>query len=329
MKYEDSLLIIGAGTTEYRLNEIYKVDSEILVKKYGTDSELYTEYTNAKAFGARNIYLMNMLYQDNYPEVIHSFIQNDFTYIAPINITFSQKIYNPETQKFVFPADYFLKKIKDNNYSTIIMTDAHASLYEDIDSFIDSTEEKIRAFKNTCKTSLKYGRNLCFIANNLKDYQHANVIIAATLLSTPYNAYPSKNFGDTIFDIDYHDVKQKEFCFFKYNTLRSTTIENFNNFSYIDDQDKFIPINRCIKYVQRNLDISEFCGRMYNDYLKIAITNKLNNLLEKMRGTILHDYKVESCEFYKNKTTNTVTVVNTIVITPINSLEKYKLTLEI
>lgn len=329
MPHEESLLIIGAGTSEYKVNEVCKVESEILVQKYGIESELYTEYENAKAFGVKNIYLLNMLYPEDYPLIVPVLLQNDFTYIAPVNIYFSQKLYDPDTKKFVFYPDYLLRKIKDNNYSTIIMSDTHASQYEDIDHFIDAMESKIRLFKNTCRISLKYGRNLCFVANNLLNYTNANVAIAAALLTTPYNVYPSKNFGSAIYDIDHHDVKQKELGFFKYNVLKGATLENFNNFSLIDDQDKFMPISRSIKYVQRNLDISEFCGNLYNEYLKISIMNKLDMILEKMKGTILHDYHVESCEFYRNTTTNTITVINTIFITPINSLERYKIMLEL
>lgn len=329
--YNESLLIIGTGDTVYRQNAIHKVSSLDEASKYGEGSQLYDAFIDASEFGISDkIYMLNMVYDTDYPFIIDSLVQSDFTYIVPINVKFSDKItIDTDKHKRVYYPEYLLSMIKDANLSTILMTDSHASLYEDIDQYINAMENIIRGFKQTSFSVNVAGRNLCFIANNLVDYKYANLIVACMLMSCSLSEYPLHDCGEAIFDIDYHDVSQKEFAFFKYNIKKHATLENFHNFSINNDQDKFMNICRCIKYVQRNLDLSDFCGKLYNGYLKVLITNRLNTLLSDMVGVAISKYQVLSCEFVRNIQTKTIVVLNTIAVTPINSLEKYILTVEV
>lgn len=333
MKYiNESLLIIGAGDTSYRQNTIQKISSLKEAERYGAGSQLYNAFVDASEFGITDkIYMLNMLYDTDYPEIIDSLIQSDFTYIAPINIKFSDKIIigKNDTQKKIYYGEYLLNSIKDANLSTIIMTDSHASNYEDIDQYIDATEDTLRSFKRTSFSINSYGRNLCFVANNLVNYRYSNLIVACMLLSCSLSEYPLHDCGEAVFDIDTHDIISKEFSFFKYNIKRSATIENFHNFSCANDQDKCMNISRCIKYIQKYLDLSEFCGRLHNGYLKVLITKQLESLLDSLVGIAITKYQILSCDFVLNKITKTVVVLNTIAITPINTLEKYILTIEV
>lgn len=327
----ESLLIIGTGDTTYRQNYIHKVSTLREAAKYGEGSQLYNAYIDASEFGiADKIYMLNMVYDTDYPLIIDSLVQSDFTYIVPINIKFSDKItIDNATHKRMYYPEYFLSTIKDVNLSTIIMTDSHADNYEDIDHFVDSMENILRGFKRTSFSINSYGRNLCFVANNLVDYKYANLIVACMLLSCSLSEYPLQNCGEAVFDIDNHDVTSKEMSFFKYNIKRHATLENFHNFSTSNDQDKCMSISRCIKYVQRYLDLSEYCGKLHNGYLKVLIMNKLDSLLKDLVGTVISKYQILSCEFVQNKFTRTVVVLNTISITPVNTLEKYILTIEV
>lgn len=330
LEYKDeSILVIGEGTTDYKVNIINEIRSLKEIEKYGLDSQLYEAYDCASVFKATtHFYVLNMRYDTDYPEIIESLIQSDFTYIVPINIRFSDKIYIESEQKKIPYAEFLLKNIKDSNLSTIIMTDNHASLYNDIDQYINDMEAKINLFKDLSIGINTYGRNLVFIANNLVDYSFANVVAACMLKSSPYKDYPLQDCGEAVFDIDKHDVRSKEFAFFKYNIKRSATIENFNNFSTLNDQDKYVPINRVIKYIQRYLDLSEFCGKTYNEYLKVLIVDKLDALLSALVNYAITDYNIISCEFINDTHTKTIIVLNEISITPINSIEKYKLYIE-
>lgn len=326
----ETILIIGTGSTNYKLNYINEVPNEYEARKYGEDSELYKAFTDSQTFGVSNgIYMINMHYDTDYPEIINSITQSDFTYIVPLNVRLSDTLYLEDKNKKVFFAEYLLNSIKDSNLSTIIMTDNHASYYEDIDHYIRSMESIINTFKKSSVAITNYGRNLCFVANNLKDYDHANLIIAFMLKMSQYKDYPLQDCGDAVFDIDTHDIHVAEFAFFKYNIKRSATIDNFNNFSIPYTQDKFVPINRVIKYIQRYLDLSEYCGKFYNSYIKSVIIERLNALLSSIKNIAITNYKILSCEFVKNTQTKTVVILNEIEIIPINSIEKYKMFIEV
>lgn len=330
LEYKDeSILVIGEGTTNYKVNIINEIKTLKEIEKYGIDSQLYEAYDCASKFQAiSHFYVLNMKYDTDYPEIIESLIQSDFTYIVPINIRLSDKLYLESENKKVPYAEFLLNKIKDSNLSTIIMTDNHASLYNDIDHYINDMETKIQMFKKLSIAINSYGRNLIFVANNLEDYSFANVVAACMLKSSPYKDYPLQDCGEAVFDIDNHDIRSKEFSFFKYNIKRSATIEHFNNFSTLNDQDKYVPINRVIKYIQRYLDLSEFCGKTYNEYLKILIIDRLDVLLSSLVNYAIADYDIISCDFINDTQTKTVIVLNEISITPINSIEKYKLYIE-
>lgn len=326
----ETILIIGQGTTNYKVNIINNITSTSEAKRYGEDSDLYDAYNTAVNFNCDNgVYMLNMQYDTDYPYIIQSIIQSDFTYIVPINIKLSDTIYLEETNKHYFVAEYLLNSIKDSNLSTIFMTDNHAHYYEDIDHFISDMETKVRTFKNASIAINNYGRNLCFIANNLSDYKYANLVAACMLKSSPYNDYPLQDCGEAVFDIDTHDVHTKECAFFKYNIKRSATIDNFNNFSITNNQDKVVTINRAIKYIQRYLDLSDFCGKFYNSYIKSMVIERLNDLLANILNVAISDYNIVSCEFMKNTQTKTVVILNTIEIVPINSIEKYRLLIEV
>ena len=77
------------------------------------------------------------------------------------------------------------------------------------------------------------------------------------------------------------------------------------------------------------MDLSEFCGKFYNAYIKSVVLEKLNTLLAAVKNVAIADYKVLSCDFVKNTQTRTVVILNEIEITPINSIEKYKLFIEV
>lgn len=327
---QETILVIGKGATNYKVNTINKITSLSEAEKYGEESELYEAYEDAVYFNATNgLYMINMLYDTDYQNIIHSITQSDFTYIVPLNIKLSDVIYLEESNKRYFVAEYLLSAIKDSNLSTIIMTDNHAHYYEHIDHFINDMESKIQSFKNASIAINNYGRNLCFVANNLNDYKYANLIAAYMLKASPYKDYPLQDCGDAVFDIDTHDVREKELAFFKYNIKRSATIDNFNNFSIADDQDKIVTINRTIKYIQRYLDLSDFCGKFYNAYIKSMVIERLNDLLTNILNVAIRNYNIVSCEFAKNTQTKTVVILNTIDIMPINSIEKYRLLVEV
>ncbi len=331
LNYKDeTILVIGKGTTNYKVNTINEVPNEYEAKKYGEDSQLYNAFMDSLDFSVSNsIFMINMKYDTDYPKIINSITHSDFTYIVPLNIKFSDLIYIEDENRKIFYAEYLLNSIKDSNLSTIFMTDNHAHYYEDIDHFVKSMESVIRTFKGTSVAINNYGRNLCFVANNLADYDYANLIAVYMLASSQYKDYPLQDCGNAVFDIDTHDVHVRELSFFKYNIKRSATIDNFHNFNVRADQGKCVTIDRVIKYLQRYLDLSEFCGKFYNAYIKSVVLERLNTLLAAVKNVAIADYKVLSCDFVKNTQTRTVVILNEIEITPINSIEKYKLFIEV
>jgi hypothetical protein len=166
------------------------------------------------------------------------------------------------------------------------------------------------------------------VANNLQNHEFANLMVACALCTTDYSKYPEADFGPAIFDIDDFDVDDLELIYFKNNKLTSTTIENLKNFRIEGDQAKIINIDRVIKFIERELDFSEFRGKIYTDYIKLKIYNKLNEFLQSIINVAIRDFDITSIEFVTT-TPGIGLILNVFSIVPINSIESFDIAMEV
>jgi hypothetical protein len=322
------MLILGAAETDYKINEIsYQSSINAVSQLYG-DCELTEAFIKAKEIGVPDVFLVNINTKTDYIDLIDVIKQYDFTYIVPLNIKFSDSFFNQELNRLMTYTELYLQEIGSNSNSTIIMTDEHASLYEYVDDFLKDMFSKIKSFKQAAQKALNYGNGLCLVANNLKDHPYANVLIASVLCVTEYKEYPTYNFGDAIFDIDDFDVNKNELAYFKNNILTDTSIENLKNFRNYQDAAKLVNIDRVIKYIDRELDFSQFSGKIFTNYIKLAINNKLKTFLTSIKNTAIRDFTIKSID-YISTSNGSGYVRNTFSILPYNSIEEFDMAMEV
>lgn len=325
---ENSLLIIGSGENGYLLNEIYKPKNESDVYKCYGDSDLSFAYSDAVKYGATNIFVMNCHKTTDFVKgIIHSCNYN-FSYISIVGIKLSDTFYSEAYDKIMHYAELCLREgIKTN--SVFVFTDEHASLYENIDAFIDDMTNKTVRFKSVNSGILEYrGTNIIFCANSLEDSKYANVVTASRIVSSNVSEYPEPISDVSVFDFDFDDFLIQEICYFKNNILTGTSIENLYNFKKESDAAKVVVIDRVIKYIEKKIDLSDIMGKLYSKYLEMTLYDKVDDFLRKLLNEIILDYSIEEIRFIPDENmTGRLEVI--IVITPYNSLEEVSLLLEV
>ena len=225
---ENSILILGAADTNYKENIITKFNSLLEVEDcYGDNSDLTLAYKEAISLKAENIYLCNCFKVTDYITIINTLIDIDFEYIVPL-FSFSDS-FTTSDNNHMYLSEFYSNMLSDN-ISQLIITEKHASLYENIDSYIKTMNLIANNFKSHCFNKLYNGENLSFVLNNLQNYKFANVVLASILSLTNLKYYPMVNVGDVVFDLNENDFYGNEIAFYSYNNLTNTTIENFKNF---------------------------------------------------------------------------------------------------
>ena len=325
----NSILLIGEGKTTYGINKIMEQHSEKLVKNlYGENSDLVQAFLLAKKIGVEKIYLANVKTNTSCIDIMQSAKQYNFTYIVPINIRFSDKVYNRQLNRKLTYTEVFMKIICAFTESILVMTDNHASLYETIDDYLDDMFLKIENFKTEAFSVLENGRQLWFVANNLSNTKFANVILAAVMCVNQLPEYPTYDFSDAIFDIDANDIGHNELIYFKNNMHTFTTVENFVNFHNEQNAYKIALIDMTIRELNNRLDLSYFSGKLFNNQLKLKLKSILQDFLNAQKGKLIRDYKIISIDSYLT-TDHYYVIVNRFKILPMNSLEEVDIIIEV
>lgn len=326
---DDSILIIGKGSTDYGLNDIIKPSDLWEMNSLFGDSELTNAYTDAIRSGASNVFVMNCYKTTDFIDVI-DFIKNyNFAYIVPIGINISDTFYSAIYKKQMYFGEYYLKGLNNCINSLIIFTDEHADLYENIDNFLNDMHVKIDEFKEQCFYVLKdYGRNIAFCLNNLKNKSYANVVLAAKLSKAVIGNYPDEVSYDAIFDIDEEDIYIDEIIYFKNNVHIDTTIENLKNFRTNLDANKIITIDVVIKHIERTLNTSFVLGKLYSQHIKMTLYDYIDLFFRKLMGISINNYAINGITFVPTDNLAGYIEVN-IDIYPLNSLEKINTILEV
>ena len=317
-----NLLLVGKGATNYSLKNVsYETDYDEVLEKYG-ESDLSRAFKIAQDMGAEYIFLMNLKNSYDYFDVKEVIRQEDFTYIVPVSIYMSDTFtdFSKDGAKISLVA-YLLSLISEDNSESVIMaTDKHASLYEDLDSFIDDMDAAERLFTASCGAGMNM-ENICFVANNLLKTDMANVLAAAALCVADVPEYPAFAFGKAIFDIDTFDTSGN-WAYFRNHSDGSSSIENMVNF--LERQpEKIISISRIVKMIKRELDFSEFCGKNYSEYQRMRFERKLDAYLAQLTGYVIYKYQILSVKAYKNiHHKGTVTMKAVFDVWPVNCLER-------
>lgn len=326
---DNSILIIGRGFNENKLNEVFKPSSIWEMESVYGDSELTIAYIEAKRNGANNVFVMNCLKTTDFIDSIQYVRHYNFSYIVPIGIKLSDKFYSLEQDNEVYFAEHYLNEFSKFTNSLIIFTDEHADLYENINSYLYDMRTKVENFKESAYYLLSnHGRNLAFCLNNLKYKNYSNVILATVLSRTQPGSYPETIKDKAIFDLDSEDIFTPEIIYFKNNLHTDTSIENLKNFRTIFDANKLISIDRVIKHIERTLDTSFVLGKLYNQYVEMILHDYLDSFFRRLLESAIKNYCIKNIQFIKAESMSGYITID-IDIHPINSLEEINTLLEV
>lgn len=323
-----NMVIAAKADTRYAVGSpVYMEDEGEAEELYGKDSLLVKAFKIARSLGVEDIFLMNTQKHQDLLNAQDLFDQNDFAYVVPVGIKFSDTFVDITngSERTNFYA-YLMNRTNIRSRTVYVVTDKHASAYEDIDSFIEDMNYAEKTFLWNCY--LETNRtNLLFCANNLERTEYANLYLAAALCTTDASEYPTVDFGPAIFNIDEWDMTCS-WAYFKNHELEPTTVENLLNMADERTPNKIVTVNRILNIIARELDFSEFLGQNYTPYKDILIRGKLERYLGKLMGYLLYSYKIDSIQAYKNAT-STVTVICRYTICPINTTESISLEKEV
>lgn len=305
-KNKKNILILGKASTDKKRLEILNPKNDSEAMTYYGQSDLYNAYKEAyKITKDNNIYTLNTFYITDVIEAIDLLIQYDFNYIVPTSFFISDFFIDPRTElKTSYLAFYLSELAKVRSFSTILTTDRHASLYEDIDDYIYEMRDVVEELCEVNSSKFdEFGNNAIFVLNNFKGIEFSNVVLAAILSQVKYAEHPSQlNDLDykLVYDFDYNDIMSKNISYFKHNLYEEDiTIDNFYNLRTTYDEYKIVMIDETIKALYRLIDLEEFKGRLYTPYVKIMIETKLKKYLEDSTGSLIKDYKIKKIEFIK------------------------------
>lgn len=315
-----SILVLGkADNNRYRKEIVYANKLNDVKRIFGEDSELTEAYRELSLLGAPAIFLCNCRENHDYLDITEVLRANDFAYIVPVSLNLSDEFDEPRTERRISYIEYMLEQIGHINESVFLVTDKHASLYEDIDAFIESMNDIAVTFRKKIEPAVN-PENIVFVANNLVNYEHSNIPLAASLVITKPNQYPVLDFGPALFEIDqFEDVGN--WSYFQNHTVRTTTVENLLNFRSISPT-KIVFISRICKIIKRQLNFDEFIGRQYTEYRRLGVETKLDQYLSILLGNLLYDYDIVSVQGYRSPEPLSVNIENVFEIWPINCLEK-------
>lgn len=316
-----NMLIIGQGATNYARKQIvYAEKYKDVLKAFG-ESDLSEAFLTVKQFGAPYVFLMNCRQHYDYLDIATTLRATDFSYIVPVSVRLSDEFDDPKTERRVSYIEYLMEQVGKVNDSVFIVTDKKANLYEDIDAFMQAMNEVAEGFsKQHKKPAVK--ENVVFVANNLVNYDMANLPLAASLCTVPVNRYPEADFGEAYFLLDqWEDIGN--WAYFQNHKVRNTTVENLLNFEQTGNPLKIVFISRIIKALKRELDFHDFIGKQYTEYRRLAVRTRLENYLDSLLNNLLYDYDIKAVKPYRNRVEPmSVNIRNVFDIWPVNCLEK-------
>ena len=327
-----NILIIGKASTPNKNKIIMNPMTIKMCKQLYGDSELYQAYRQAKEItGKNNIYTVNCQLYTDFISLIDNLIHYDFDFIVPLNIYLRDTFINPVTGKTTNFFAYYIERLgMTQNKTTLIMTDYASNLYESIDAYISDMNKMYNlVLSNNSEILTKYGNNMVFVLNNLLNNNFAHVILAASLSVCGFDEYPKNINIPTYFDLDYLDVTNNSFCFYKHHSVANTTsIEQLNNMSLVDNIYKRVLIDILIKHVVRKLDFSEFSGTLFNPYVKVQIDTKVKKTMDELNKYAFVSYTIKGVSFVKTGI-GVGSIMIDLSIVPFSTLERINIFMEV
>lgn len=324
-----SVLIIGVGATNKYLYEVVQPEySREMYEVFGPSAltESYQTFIEGLS-DTSNVYVLNLEVEHDYTKIAEMISNYDFSYVVPVDVLMSDYYLDPNKkgQKTYLVQDMIEKSGQENN-SIFIITDKHASLYQDIDQYLTAMNEVEGNFKTVVNNSF-VRENTIFVANNLKNIEYSNVILAKMIVNSAVNEYPAGDYiinaYQTVFDMDYID-SVSSMAYFRKHANNAITIENLLNLAPDKIPTKIFTIYRICLYIAKELDFTDFLGSHYTAYKKQQIENIVTNYLSSVSGVLITNYKINQVYAEENEHhPGTVNVILKYSIKPIGCAERF------
>lgn len=331
-KSKRNILLIGKAETNNKQKMILNPLTVSTAKSLYGNSELYRAYETARAItNDSNIFTVNCQLITDFIELIDDIVHYDFDFIVPLDIFIRDTFVDPGSESHQYFLAYYLELLgMKENTAMIVATDYRSNLYDSIDSYIKEEKQMLNTFINANSTILnKYGNNIMFVLNNFEDCEFAHVVLAASLSSYDFKSYPVNTKYSCHFDIDSFDISDKNICFYKHhNYSGESSIEQLYSLRTRYDIYKNVLIDLLIKYVVKQLDMSEFNGTLYTPYTTVKINKKVMNILNNLEGEVFKAYSINDI-YYNKITVNSGDIIIDISIVPYGLLEKINICIEV
>ena len=320
-----SVLLIGIGKTNKYLHDIVKPERISEVREVYGDSDLVDSYELlVKDNEDKDIFIMNIEVMTDYLDIAPLVSSYEFAYVVPIDVGISNYFYDPNNNgRKTFYIQYLIEALNNDNQTTFIITDTHASLYQDMDQFLQSMRYREKEFHAAIKLQ-RTKRQVVFVANNLTGINYGNVELTRMILLSETNQYPFDDAKlNAIFSIDFND-DIGSMAYFKTHADRTTTVENLLTFDDEGEPTKIFFIYRICLYIAKELDFSEYIGSKYISYKKQHIENIVSEYLSSLVGFVLSNYRIDEV-FAKEDPEHpgTVNIILHYAIQPIGCAERF------
>lgn len=191
MDKHKSMLLIGAGKTNKYLKEIVRPEYvQEAGEVFGTCALVSMYELLISGHEEEDIFLMNIEDKYDYLLIAPLLSEYDFSYIIPLDIFLSDYFFDSLNDgKRTYYLKQVIKQTAGKNHTIFLVTDKHASLYQNMDLFLDEMHQNETKFRGSSDFSL-VKENLIFVANNLQEVPWGNVWLARMILNTEANEYP-------------------------------------------------------------------------------------------------------------------------------------------
>lgn len=293
-----NILLIAPGRTDYKINEIMYFDSYDMVQYHYGESVLTEGFQTAQELGVPHIFVANVKSIVNLITMSGVLRQYDFTYIVPVGLKMSdsfQHLHRTGGPPTLY-AHFILEVMQAYNRSMIIMTDEHASLYEDIDHFLN----RMRQIESAAHSTRVDTGKLVFVLNHLADYPYANLVTAAAMVGRADGSeYPVLPAGRVLFSLDHHDIGRRSMVFFQENHNRAPTIENLVTLLPGQKPEKSLTTMAAIHQIHRSFNLDALAGRRFITNTANMIRRLMEEYLNSVTGTLIASYEIRDIRLVK------------------------------
>lgn len=289
-----AVLLAGFAKSNRHLYDIVQPEYFEEVREEFGDCELTKAFEYLCSDDMSDVFLMNVENLHGYMKAAQLIREYDFAYVVPLDLMLSDSFYDPtQNGRKTYYAQYLAQQKAQNIHSLYLINDAHASLYEDIDAFLEDMKQKRNSFKNNLLSNSPYD-DIIFVANNIESLEWSNVELAKMIRNTTPSIYPRSSDNPTaVFDIDFTD-SVGDMAYFKYHMDGTLTVENLLTLYPYEEPLKVFTIYRICLYIGRELDFSEHIGVKYTPYRKKMAQQIVEEYLTSIKGKLITDYEIAS-----------------------------------